>query len=88
MEGGRFQKQEGEGTTDYCKEHKKEKNWRRITRSTALIDLWWDGKFDKAPLICLKMTLFTDDIYRKKVPEEYRGQIFLHMVTKYDCNLK
>ena len=45
-------------------------------------------KFDKAPLLCSKMTLFTDEIYGKKVPKEYKGQLFFYMVTKYDCELK
>ena len=45
-------------------------------------------KVEKAPLICLKMTLFTNEIYGKKVPGEYRGQIFFYMATNYDFELK
>ena len=42
-------------------------------------------KVEKAPLLCSNMKLFTDEIYEKKVPEEYKGNLFLYMVTKYDC---
>ena len=35
------------------------------------------GKVDKAPVICSKVTFFTDEI-----------QLFFYIVTKYDCELK
>ena len=34
------------------------------------------------------MTLFADEIYGKKVPKKYRGELFLYMVNNYDCELK
>ena len=34
------------------------------------------------------MGLFTDEIYGNKVLEEYKGQLFLYMVTKYDCDIE
>ena len=43
---------------------------------------------DKAPLLCSKMTLFTYEIYGKKVPNEYKGHLFFYMVTRCDYKLK
>ena len=34
------------------------------------------------------MKLFTDEIYGKKITEEYKSHLFLYMFTKYDYELK
>ena len=45
-------------------------------------------KVNKAPLLWLKMTLFMDEIYGKKITEKYKVQLYFYMVAKYDCELK
>ena len=42
---------------------------------------------DKAPLLYSKMTLFTDEIYGKTVPEEYKGQLFFTWSPSMIVNL-
>ena len=70
----------------------KNKNKKKEKKKKRRVHISFIGagmeKVYKAPLLCSNMTLFRDQIYGNKFPEEYKDQLFLYMFTKYDFDTK
>ena len=79
--GGKIPENKKRKASEPIVNNNKKKKQKREKREVQL-SLIFPGteKVEEAPLHCSKMMLLNDDIYRKRIPEEYKGHLCLYMV--------